>query len=279
MTKTLMLFGKYFTLLILMLGLVCGSAPVEAWNQLPLLTDAPQTIPAGQVQLAVGLQYLDRSNSAFSSFATDFNRDVLSLPTLGLNFGLGRRVELQLEYEVLFVEEPALDIKERWKSGDISFFTKINALAEHPHLPAVGLKLGAKLPNADNTYLVGTDETDLAFAVLFAKTFAPVTVTANMGFIILGNPFQLSTQDDLLSYALACDVPWRTNLTSRVEIAGQALGTAQNQRASAVAHLFFQDGSLTWNLTTRVGLLENSETWGLAGGVRWSFDWLKRWAN
>jgi len=206
-------------------------------------------------------------------------RDVLSLPMLGLNVGLGKRVELQLTYEVLFVEEEELKIKEVWKSGDLAFFTKIGILEEGRRLPGIGVKLGAKLPNTSDAYRVGTNETDLAFLALFEKTFASFTTTANLGFLILSDPFRNVTQDDLLSYGVACTFPWKSNLTYTAEIAGQAGGTFHNERAAAVAHLYFQNGALTWNLATRVGLIENSEDWGISAGVRWTFDALKRWAS
>lgn len=270
---------KYLIRLLMILSIGLHVFPAAAWNQLPLLTDSPRLLPAGQVQFDVGLQFLSRQNFPFLPFSAHPARDVLSLPTLGLNFGFGKRVELQLRYEVLFVEEEELRIKELWKSGDLAFFTKINILEEHRRLPGIGVKLGAKLPNTSDAYRVGTNETDLAFLALFEKTFAAFTTTANLGLLILSDPFRNVTQDDLLSYGVACTFPWKPNLTYTAEVAGQAGGISHNERASAVLHLFFQNGALTWNLATRVGLHKNSENWGVSGGVRWTFDWLKRWAS
>jgi hypothetical protein len=242
-----------------------------AWNQLPLLTDSPVVLPPGYLQIDLGLKFLHRQNFPFSRFSEHFDRDVLSLPTVGINFGLGKRVELQLTYEVLFVEEEEFRIQEKWKSGDLAFFTKIELLKERRYVPGMGIKLGAKLPNASDTYRVGTDETDLSLAALFEKTFSAFSLNANVGLLILGNPFSNATQDDLLSYGIACQIPRGQSLIYRLEVAGQALGTAHNERASVVGTLLFRNGNLTWNIVSRVGLFENSEDWGISGGVQWTF--------
>ena len=246
--------------------------PGLAWNQLPLLADSPQMLPAGQIQFEVGLQFRSHENFAFSAFSEGFARNLLSIPTLGVKVGLGPLAEVELTYEVLCVEERDLLIKEQWKSGDLAFFTKVHILDEGRRRPGLGIKFGAKLPNASESYRVGTNETDLAIVGLFEKTFAAFRLTANLGFLNLGDPYHNAAQDDLLSYSLACTLPGRQDLTYTIEVAGQAGGVSHNERASAVFHLYFQQAALTWNLAARAGLLGNSEAWGLAGGVRWTFD-------
>ena len=259
--------------------LYCFSPRVDAWNRLPLQAEAPTVLQAGILQLDFGLQYLSHTNFPFSAFSTDSERDVLSLPTLGLRVGLGKRSELQLSYELLFVEEEEFRIREPWKSGDLDIFTKIEFWQERQWLPATGVKVGVKLPNASNDYRVGTDETDFAFSALFAKRVASITTTANVGLLILGNPFEHASQDDLLSYALACSFPWNGRVTTTAEIAGQVLGTADNERSSALFHLSIRNEHLTWKLSGRIGLLENSEDWGFGAGVTWTWDGLRRWAG
>jgi hypothetical protein len=274
-----MKLSRTYLIGLLILSNCLAVLPAFAWNQLPLLTDSPRVLPAGDVQLDLGIKFLSHQNFPFSPFSEHFARNVLSVPTLGMNFGVGKRVELQLTYEVLFVEEEELMIKERWKSGDLAFFTKLELLEERRYFPGIGLKLGAKLPNASDTYRVGTDETDLAFSALFGKMFSPVTINANLGLLILGNPFVNATQDDLLGYGIACVIPRRQQLTYVVEVAGQAFGTSHNERASAVVSLYFKNGALTWNISGRIGLLENSENWGISGGVRWTSDILAHWVS
>lgn len=248
------------------------SLKAAAWNQLPLLTDTSHTLPAGRLEWEFGLQFLKRSNFAFSPFSAERGRDVLSLPTLRLAAGIGKRAEFQLLYEVLFVEEEEYRITERWKSGDLAFFTKLRLLDEHRDWPELGVKAGAKLPNAGDEYRVGTDETDVLVSGLAQKTFSSVTTTLNLGLLILGHPFQNARQDDLLSYGLTVTVPLTPQVTSVAEIAGQTFGTSHNERALAALHLYIRDGALTWMLAGRWGLLENAADWGIAAGVRWTCD-------
>jgi hypothetical protein len=258
---------------VLLIAGLSGLSPLpsHAWNQLPLLAESPAALPAGQVEAELGVKFLGRKNFPFSRFSKTHTRNVLSVPTLGLKFGLGQRTELQLSYEVLCVEEEEFRIREQWKSGDLAVFTKIALLAECRRWPALGLRIGAKLPNSDRTYRVGTDETDLAFSTLFAKTVAPLTMTAHLGLLILGNPYKQVNQDDLLEYGLACAMPWKSHFTWVAEIAGQAFGTAYNQRSTAALHWHFHDGAVTWTLSGRAGLVENSAAWGISASVRRSF--------
>ncbi len=231
------------------------------------------------MQFDLGLQYLSSKNFPFSPFSEDNDRGVLSFPTLGMQVGLGKRAELQITYEVLFVEEEEFLIRKMWESGDLAFFTKIEILAERRIFPGMGIKAGAKLPNAGDKYRVGTDETDLAFLTLLEKTFSPITIDANLGLLILGNPFRNAAQDDLLSYGIACTIPWKESISSTAEIAGQAFGTSHNERSSALLHIHFHDANLTWNVSGRVGLIENSEDWGLAAGVSVTLEVLKDWVS
>ena len=132
----------------------------------------------------------------------------------------------------------------------------------------MGLKLGAKLPNASNTYRVGTDETDLAFLAIIEKTMTSMTLNGHVGLLILGNPYALAQQDDLLAYGIAGSLPIASDVSARVEVAGQTLGTAHNEAASVIGQLLLDQEMLVWNLSGRVGLLSNSESWGISGGVR-----------
>lgn len=263
---------KDLLFLIIIISSCFYTLPAFAWNQLPLLPESPIVLPTGYLQVDLGLQYLSKRNFAFSPFSKKYSRSVLSFPSLGLHIGLGKHAELQIAYEVLFVEEEEFLIREMWKSGDITFFSKIKILEEQQKFPGLGIKIGTKLPNARDQYRVGTDETDFAFLALFEKRFSSITMTTNLGLLILGNPYDNAKQDDLLSYGIAWTIPWKEPLTYIAEIAGQAFGTSYNERSSALLHVHFSDGALIWKVSGRVGLLENSEDWGLAAGVSWTID-------
>lgn len=254
--------------IVLLILLIWPAMPAAAWNALPLSTESPYTLPAGNMQFNLGCGFWGHKNFGFSPFSQHFHRDVYSWPALAVGIGLGSRVDLRFTYDVLFVEEDELRIKERWKSGDLAFFTKIQVLEERRWRPALGVSLGAKLPNAGQNYRVGTDETDLAFLVLAEKQARTITLNAQAGLLILGNPYSMARQDDLLAYGLAATLPVRGPMHAGVELIGQALGTAHNEYASALAHLHLTQERLLWTLSGRVGLLPNSAAWGLSGNVK-----------
>ena len=272
MRKTLCLFG-----LIVWISCVY-SLGAFAWNQLPLLTESPGIQPSGQFRFDIGLTYLHKRNFGFSPYSEQFSRNVLSCPTLGFSIGLGRRVEVQASYETLFVEEQEFQIREVWKTGDLAFFTKVAFWDEQHVLPQTGIRIGVKLPNAANQYRVGTDETDFTFSTLFEKRFSTLTTTANLGILVLGDPTRNAQQDDLLSYGLACTYQ-KGGVRYKVDVTGQAFGSSHNELASVLFHLLVPDGKLTWNISGRMGLVGNSEDWGVSGGVSIQSDLLTHWAS
>lgn len=260
------------TCILLIIVLCLYGLPCLAWNQLPLLTESPRVLPVGQMQVGLGVQFLSHKNFYFSSFSQDFSRDVLSLPTFEVNVSLGTHAELQLTYEVLSVEEKELNIKEEWASGDVTFFTKVHVFSEQQYRPGIGIKLGAKLPNASEKRRVGTNETDVGFMVLAEKTVSGIRFRTHLGALILGDPSSKANQDDLLNYGIACSLSQGQQIRYGLEVAGQALGTEHNEQAIAIAHVSFKYEALTFYLSGRTGLLKNSEDWGVSGRVRWTLD-------
>ncbi len=248
------------------------SVPTFAWNQLPLFAESPQVLPAGQLQFGIGAQFLNRKNFYFSPSSRDFSRNVMAFPVLDARFSLGGYAELQLMYEVLSVEEKETNIQEDWTSGDLAFFTKMQLWQEQRVTPGLGIKVGAKLPNADETRRIGTDEADIALLVLAEKSVPRLTLQTHVGLLILGDPFSKASQDDLLSYAVACRIAQGKQLRYSLEIAGQTLGVKHNEQAVGVARVSFLRGAFTFHLATRAGLLKNSEDWGVSGGIQWILD-------
>ncbi len=271
--------NKFFLVGVVLLIFSGFALPAIAWNQLPLLTESPAIQPPGQFHFDIGITYLHKKNFGFSPYSEQFSRSVLSCPTLGFSLGLGTRVEVQMSYEALFVEEQEFQIREVWKTGDLAFFTKVQWWGEQTILPQTGIRIGVKLPNAPNEYRVGTDETDVILSTLFEKRFSRLTTTVNLGIAILGDPTHNAQQDDLLSYGLACTYIQNGGVRYKAEVAGLAFGSSHNELASALFHLIIPDGNLSWNISGHLGLVGNSETWGVSGGVSLRSDLLARWAG
>lgn len=193
---------------------IAAAAPAGAQSLRPLETETATVLPSGATQIILGTSYFnDQRWPAFTPKGFLRSQDLLTAPELEVRVGAGDWVEIQLRYELLYVDERRADGGEsdEFGGGDAEFFTKLRFLREDGWIPALGARLGVKLPNASREDRLGTDETDFEIAVLGSKMLGPVTVHLNAGLRILGNPGPLdgdpnqsgSGQDDPFVFSLA----------------------------------------------------------------------------
>jgi hypothetical protein len=238
------------------------TSPAWCMGPRPLETEEAWPIEKGTLQLSIGFEYQDDNVLPFST--RDRDREFLRLPLIGAAIGIGERVELQALYDVLTLEN---DVDESG-SGDLRLATKVGIIRESVLLPALGLRFGTKLPNANSDDRLGTDETDFFASVLLTRTLALATMHINAGIAILGDPRPGGGQDDVFSYGIAIVVPTRP-LELVVEINGQAFSQENNDRA-------ILRGGTRWNLNNWVvldlgagiGLNDDSEDWSVPGRLR-----------
>jgi hypothetical protein len=229
----------------------------------PLETEEAWPIEKGTVQLSIGFEYQEDNVLPFDTRTR--KRELLRFPLIGAAIGIGERVELQALYDILTLEERGDDES---GSGDLRLATKIGILKESTVLPALGLRFGTKLPNANRGSRLGTDETDFFASVLLTRNFYPAVFHINAGIAILGDPRAGGGQDDLFTYGLAAVVPART-LDLVVELNGQGFGQENNERAVL-------RGGIRWDVIGEwlvldagagVGLSDDSEDWSVTGGL------------
>jgi len=130
-------------------------------------------------------------------------RDRYELPHLQVELSFVHRVAVELDYSLLLVRfhedwselEP---VEDGYGSGDLRVRTRLVALREGVHWPAVAVQLGVKLPNASSRTGFGTDETDVEAGLLVSKALGPVDLHGSIALGILGNPMLRSAQDDVL---------------------------------------------------------------------------------
>src|SRR5262249_7224497 len=159
------------------------------------------------------------------------------VPQLGLRVGAGGWAEIQASYETIYLDEQAADGRTNWQfgSGDMRIFTKVWLAREREVLPALGLRFGTKLPNANRHARLGTDDTDFNADALFSKDLGPLSAHVNLGLLLLGNSgptighsFTAGGQDDLFDYDVAAASapfgaawPGAVSLTLLGELVGQ----------------------------------------------------------
>jgi hypothetical protein len=266
-----------------------GARPSGGETLLPLQTEEAKALSHGHAEAVLGMGYTkDQRFPLFTPEGAIESQDLLSLPRIALNVGLGDWVEIQASFEMLYLDEEldSGDADTTYGAGDARLFTKLYLLEDRNWRPAAGLHFGAKLPNASVDDRLGTDETDFLIAVLLSKELGWVSAHLNLGLALLGNPgptaptpqpFDSDGQDDLFTYAAAISSrplvgPGATTVRLLAELAGQEGSRFDNDRASFRGGV--QIGSGAWQVYTGIsaGLVAASENVGVNAGVIYAFE-------
>jgi len=204
------------------------SSPAFA-QQRPLVTEDPETIGSGRVLIEGGLDY----RHDYQNPVSGLKGNLLSVPTLGLSFGLSSIAELQID-GTLFNR---LNVTSRNPNAPLASFltftgtsttdftdaviaTKIRVVPEAPARPALGIRFATKLPNASDERGIDLNTTDFSAYLLVAKTVQSVRVVANIGVGVLSDPTNGHRQNDLLLYGLS----FARAMTQQAEIVGEVNG-------------------------------------------------------
>ena len=141
-------------------------------------------------------------------------QNLTTVPELGLRAAVGGMVEIQASYEFINIDEntvrrPAIDI---YGGGDARLFTKIYAVRERTWIPAMGVRFGTKLPNANSSDRPRHRRDRLLHPGAGLEALRRlVAAHLNLGIALLGNPgfdgADRDGQDDLFTYAVALVSP------------------------------------------------------------------------
>jgi hypothetical protein len=274
--------------------LVAIAAPHRACAEwlAPLTIETAETLPTDQIDLALGTTYM--RNRRFPSFTPPggsmpgaflHSQDLLAIPQIALRAAVGSMVEIQASYELLDLHESTMDgINNQYGGGDARLFTKIHAVSERRWVPAVGVRFGTKLPNANAADRLGTDETDFFIQALASKRIGSFSVHVNLGIALLGIPKFAATddthgQDDLFTYAVGVVSPtlaltreWGVRaLLEASGTTGSRLDFGNDENAMRGGFQVMHGG---WTLYAgaSAGLYSAAEKYGLMGGAVYAFD-------
>jgi hypothetical protein len=269
-------------------ALIAGApaAPASAQSR-PLVTEDPETVPAGNMLVEVGL---DLQQDAFFP-ASGLRGRLWKFGTLGLSIGISSIAEVQVDGGVrngLRVEsiEPApltsmLDFNGDTTSDieDLRFGTKIRFLNETASTPAMAVRFWTRLPNASNESGLGLDTTDFHLGLAVAKTVQAVRVAGNFGWGILGDPVRADEQNDVLEYGLSV----ARAIAAGAEIVAEINGRLNTRATEDLAPVGTETGAVVriGGRYTRgpvrvdgallVGVTERDPTWGFTFGATWVF--------
>jgi hypothetical protein len=183
------------------------SVPAAA-QQRPLLTQDPEVVGSGNILIEGGIDY---GRDIYYPL-TGLTGNLWRIPMIGLSFGAGSIVEIQLDggpYDKLSITNRA----QAPLSGavtatgdsthdvdDVVFATKIRIVPETPSHPAFGLRFSTRLPNASQESGLGLNTTDFHAQFLAGKTVQSIRIVGNIGLGILGDPTDATNQNDVLDY-------------------------------------------------------------------------------
>lgn len=271
-----LLFALGFTL--------AGSAHAE-WLA-PLATETAETIPAASAQIGIGFAYdNDGRYPGFTPPSEIKWQSLTTAPALGFRIAPSEWVEIQLSYEFLNNDQSTVSLgkQSNYGGGDARLFTKVWAVRERTWVPAIGVRFGAKLPNASAADRLGTDETDFFIQMLGSKRFGDWATHVNLGIALLGNPgfysADSSGQDDLFTYDLAVTSPYlgahaaeRWGLRGLLEFSGSTGSRFDNDFNLVRGGPQITYGNLTLFLGATGGIDGAAPTYGFSGGAFYSFE-------
>ena len=264
-----------------------GAGTPPAWAQSrPLVTEDPETVPAGHILFEAGLDFLDDAYFPVSGLTGR----LWKIGTFGLSIGVGSIAEVQIDGGLrnrLIVETfdrfaplaGMLDFTGDTTSDFVDFTvgTKVRFMSETFQRPAMAVRFATRLPTASNESGLGLDTTDFNFGLSIAKTVQSVRVVGNFGIGILGDPTRGDRQNDVLTYGGSV----ARAVGSGVEIVGEINGRwstrsgtpppGTDSRALMRVGARFTHGPVRGDGALIIGVTERDPTWGFTGGITWVF--------
>jgi len=278
---------EYQCILLLFLLAISLDLNLSA-QQRPLQTQDPAIITPGNLLLEFGFDFQQDAHFPQSGLTGDLT----SIGVIGVNIGLGKIVEFQLQGTVqdflsINSKEPAPiepELNANGTSthdfGDLVFSTKILIIPEKGHLFSLGFRPSVQLPNASSAKGLGMNSTQFYGTFTLGRHVGKLNVFGNLGLGILSNPINAGSQNDVLIYGLAGIYP----LTSKVNLASEVFGRwstrdspplGTESRSQVRIGLQIHALGFRWDIGGLAGLAKNSPTSGVTIGITKEFHAFK----
>jgi Putative MetA-pathway of phenol degradation len=270
---------------VLLTGSMMLARPAFAQSR-PLVTEDPETVPAGNILLEAGIDYAQDVAYPVSGLRGNLWR----IGTFGLSFGVSSIAEIQLDgglrnrlaittfdptaplaHMLMITGESTGDFQ------DLVIGSKVRFLSETASRPAMAVRFWTRLPNAGNESGLGLDTTDFHFGLAIAKTVQSVRLAGNFGFGILSDPTRGDRQNDVLDYGFSV----ARAVAPGAEIVGEFNGRLNTRSGEAPpgtesrslmrVGARFTRGPVRLDGALVVGVTELDPTWGFSTGVTWVF--------
>ena len=263
-----------------------------AWPQVaraqsrPLVTEDPETVPAGYILVEGGFDITQ--DAVFP--ASGLTGNLLRLGTFGLSIGISSIAEIQIDgglrnrLNITSTDPDAplagmLDVMGDSTSDfeDLVIGTKVKFLSETVSRPAMAIRFSTRLPNAGNESGLGLDTTDFNFGLTIGKTVQSIRVVGNFGFGILPDPVRGDRQNDVLNYGLSV----ARAVAPGVELVGEFNGRLNTREGvppvGTESRGMMRVGSRLTRGPVRldgallIGVTDHDPSWGITAGATWVF--------
>ena len=252
----------------------------------PLVTEDPATVPAGNLLIEAGLDFLQDAKFPASGLSGNLWR----VGTFGLSIGVSSIAEIQIDGGL----RDTLSIKTTNPNAPLAGMlmitglstsdvedgrigAKIRFLSETPGRPAMAVRFFTRLPNAGNESGIGLDTTDFHFGLAIGKTVQSVRIVGNFGFAILGDPVRGDRQNDVLDYgasvarAVAPGVEVVGELNGRLNTRSGTPPIGTDSQSLMRLGSRFTRGPVRIDGALILGVTERDPSWGFSAGATWVF--------
>jgi hypothetical protein len=271
--------------ILLLIGLAGGANVAQAQSR-PLVTEDPETVPAGNILVEGGLDFL---HDAYFP-ASGLRGTLWRIATIGASFGVSSIAEFQLDGGVrntlkISSRNPAAplahmltledDDDSTGDFEDLRFGAKIRVANETEGRPAFALRFVTRLPNAGNESGLGLDTMDFHFGVLIGKTVRSIRFVGNGGMGILSDPERGDRQNDVVDYGFSVARAVATGVELVFDVNGRASTRSGTPPIGTESRSMMRFGARLTHRSVRidgaflVGITSNDPSWGVSTGVTW----------
>jgi hypothetical protein len=252
----------------------------------PLVTEDPETVPAGNLLVEAGVDHARDAVYPVSGLRGNLWR----IGTFGLSIGVSSIAELQIDggltNNLSIVESDStaplagmLDVSGTSTNDieDVSIGAKVRFVSETANRPAVAIRFWTRLPNAGNQSGLGLDTTDFHFGLALGKTVQSVRVVGNVGFGILADPLRGDRQNDVLDYGVSVARAVREGVELVAELngrhntrSGEPLPGLESRSTMRVGGRLTR-GPVRLDAALAIGVTDFDPSWGFTAGMTWVF--------
>ena len=274
--------------ILMTVALALAAGPAFAQSR-PLVTEDPETVPAGRILFETGIDYSQDASYPASGLRGNLWR----VATMGVSFGISPIAEVQMDGGIrnrLAVKSanPAAPLAAMLNPAvvpgagtgdveDLTFGAKIRFLQETGARPSFAVRFSTRLPNAGNESGLGLDTTDFTFGLAAGKTVQSIRMVANLGLGILGDPERGDRQNDVVLYG----VSWARAVRTGLELVGEINGRISTRsggapigtesRSALRVGSRYTYGPVRVDSGIFVGLTDDDPSWGFTVGGTWVF--------